>query len=436
LKFAVRIGWYLLISFQVQLSAQNTFRQKLDSTVMLIGDQQQLSIYTDQATLGEKPFEILDTLHWFQILDKGNWQSKDQIFERKIRFTVFDSGYYRIPVLYGSGIPDSNGYAGNPLYLQVNYPADSLSILRPIKDIEQTDNPNRLLYLIVLGSLLLLGMLFVLWQFFRADKMRPIYFQPALEKKAWEKSLDALYELKEKKLWQQNKVKEYYDELNHILRSYLANGLKLPALESTTSEILDSISDSGLELEQFGELKQCLAQSDYVKFANAIPDFSANEQWMEFAFAFIRNNKELSERILEEKRMHWTALMGQKAASQFEFPFDNVPDVFIHTYSSTNVEQLELIQNLLIKHRFELPADWLKLHYRESGIFNKWHHSLLKISENKFVQVLLLLFVLPFISVFLPFLILMGIWKKEAIFSRGVFALSKNNKLMLIKEIK
>ena len=146
----------------MQVSAQNTFRQKLDSTAMLIGDQQQLRLYTDQAALGDKPFEILDTLRWFQILDKGSWQAKDQHFERNILFTVFDSGYYRIPVLYGTGNPDLSGYAGNPLYLYVNNPSDSLAVLRPIKDIEQTENPNRLLYLIVLGSLLLLGMLFVL----------------------------------------------------------------------------------------------------------------------------------------------------------------------------------------------------------------------------------------------------------------------------------
>ena len=308
MKFSNWIGWCLLLCLQSYVQAQSVFQQKLDSTAMLIGDQQHLSLLTDQATLGDKAFEILDTLSWFQILDKGSWQQKDKVFERRILFTVFDSGYYRIPVLFGPGIPDSSGYAGNPLYLYVNNPSDSLAVLRPIKDIEQTDNPNRLLYLIVFGSLILIGMLFVLWHFFRADRMKPINFQLMPEKKAWEKSLDALYQLKEQKLWQQNKVKEYYDELNHILRNYLANGLKLPALESTSSEIIDSISTSGLVLDQKDELKKCFVQSDYVKFANAMPDFTANEHWMEFAFTFIRNSKELSERILEEKRIHWIAL--------------------------------------------------------------------------------------------------------------------------------
>jgi len=436
LKFSNWIGWCLLLCLHSYVQAQSVFQQKLDSTAMLIGDQQHLSLYTDQATLGDKAFEILDTLTWFQILDKGSWQKKDKVFERRILFTVFDSGYFRIPVLFGPGIPDSSGYAGNPLYLYVNNPSDSLAVLRPIKDIEQTDNPNRLLYLTVFGSLILIGMLFVLWQFFRADRMKPINFQLMPEKKAWEKSLDALYQLKEQKLWQQNKVKEYYDELNHILRNYLAIGLKLPALESTSSEIIDSISNSGLVLDQKDELKKCFIQSDYVKFANTIPDFNANEHWMEFAFTFIRNSKELSERILEEKRVHWIALMGEQEASQFEYPYENVPDALIQSYSSVRMGKLELIQNLLIKHQFEIPEDWLKLHFRESGIFNRWHHSLLNISNSRIIQILLLIFVLPFISLFLPFLILMGIWKKEAIFSRGIFALSPNNKLILIKEVK
>lgn len=436
MRFNKWIGWCLLLFLQLYVHAQNTFRQTLDSTGMLIGDQQHLNLFSDQAGLGDKPIEILDTLSWFQILDKGSWQAKDKHFERRILFTVFDSGYYRIPVLFGSGIPDSSGYAGNPLYLYVNNPSDSLAVLRPIKDIEQTANPNRLLYLIVFGSLILIGMLFVLWHFFKADRMKPINFQLIPEKKAWEKALDALYQLKEQKLWQQNKVKEYYDELNHILRTYLAYGLKLPALESTSSEIIDSISDSGLELDQMDGLKKCLVQSDYVKFANTIPDFASNEQWMEFALTFIRNSKEISERILEEKRIHWIALMGERAAAQFEYPYENVPDSLIQSYNSIRTGKLELIQNLLIKHSFDIPEDWLKLHLRESGIFNRWHHSLLNISNSKILQILLLIFVLPFISLFLPFLILMGIWKKEAIFSRGIFALSPHNKLIIIKEVK
>ncbi len=431
--------WIGIISLSVAVGithAQQTFQQKLDSTAMLIGDQQYLTLMSPQDQVGEKPFIILDTLHWFQVLDKGSWVFNKTVYERKILFTVFDSGYFRIPMLYGTGIPDSTGYPGNALYLYVNNPSDSLAILRPIKEIEETHNTRRLIYAIVLACLLILGMLFVIWQFFKADRTKPASMVIIPDKKIWEKSMEALYELEEKKLWQQNQTKAYYDELNYILRGFISHGLKLPALELTSKEIMESLEESGIELKDSELLKSCFTQSDFVKFANAVPSYQDNEQWMEFAKAFVRNNQELSEKILEEKRIHWMALLGAEQAEQFEFPLDTVPELFVQTYQPMSHSKLELIDNFIRRKTFYLPDNWVKLHQQESGLFNRWHHGLLNISTNKFLQVFLLLFALPFISIFLPFLILMGLWKKEAIFSRGLFGLSNQSKLVIIKELK
>ena len=165
------------------LKAQETFKQSLDSTMMIIGDQQYLTLQTTNQNPGDFLFEILDTMVWFQTIDKGSWNAKDLIQERKILFTVFDSGYFKIPALGIFQKMDSMQALGNPLFIDVQYPIDSVSALRPIKNIEETEEPYRFLYLAGIGILVLFGMLFVLWQFFKADQMKPEEFHIQVERK-------------------------------------------------------------------------------------------------------------------------------------------------------------------------------------------------------------------------------------------------------------
>ena len=44
-------------------------------------------------------------------------------------------------------------------------------------------------------------------------------------------------------LLQQNKIKIYYSELTDIVRTYIEKDIKIPALESTTNELIETIKD-------------------------------------------------------------------------------------------------------------------------------------------------------------------------------------------------
>ncbi|MGB4969578.1 MAG: hypothetical protein WBO31_08605, partial [Saprospiraceae bacterium] len=117
-------------------------------------------------------------------------------------------------------------------------------------------------------------------------------------------------------------------------------------------------------------------------------------------------------------------------------PMESVPLLWIQVYDNKRMQEFSLIQYLLIRKSFKLPESWVQMHLSETGLFYRWQHTILNISNHKFIQVLLFLFVLPFISIFLPFLFILSIWKKESLFSRGIFSISKNQKLVLNKEIK
>lgn len=103
-------------------------------------------------------------------------------------------------------------------------------------------------------------------------------------------ALNALDELKQKKLWQQDKVKRYYSELTEILRIYIEEKFKVNALEQTSDEILDALSEKRFydnELNQ--KLAEILKLSDLVKFAKHKPLPDENGNCIDLAYTFVKS---------------------------------------------------------------------------------------------------------------------------------------------------
>jgi len=93
----------------------------------------------------------------------------------------------------------------------------------------------------------------------------------------FEEAIQKFHELDEKLLWQNNQVKEYYSELTGIVRTYIERELSIPALESTTDELIDTLNDFNeinsiaTTKENIQKLRGLLRESDLVKFAKSKP---------------------------------------------------------------------------------------------------------------------------------------------------------------------
>ncbi|MDB5134613.1 MAG: hypothetical protein JWP37_1216 [Mucilaginibacter sp.] len=105
-------------------------------------------------------------------------------------------------------------------------------------------------------------------------------------------ALNKLYELRNKKLWQQNEIKPYYIELTDILREYLEMRYRIKTHEQTTGEIFEGLKNKDMPASGRNSLKQLLTLADLVKFAREKPSPAENEQIMEDAINFIRQTKE------------------------------------------------------------------------------------------------------------------------------------------------
>jgi hypothetical protein len=70
------------------------------------------------------------------------------------------------------------------------------------------------------------------------------------------------------------RVKEYYSELTDIARNYIEEAIEIPAMESTTSELIVALRAASLKKkmsvsqETIRKLRRVLKQADLVKFAN------------------------------------------------------------------------------------------------------------------------------------------------------------------------
>jgi hypothetical protein len=275
----------------------------LDSTEMLIGDRMtahfKMVLNDKDRVVSITPSEPFDSLANFEVLNKGEWKNGRVNYYRDIAFTVWDTGLYKIPQLTFT-VQFSNGevqtFQSNPVLLTVKNPKDwdKAMELEPIKDIQKeewTFTEDVLPILMIVGAVILLAV--VGWFLYKKLKNNPdkqaiqrLIIQPphivAVEK---------LAVLKNKNLWQNGETKEYYSELSYILREYLEKQFNIPALESTTDELMSILSKRQLSDNLLENMQDLLQTSDLVKFAKVTPPDNVHDKFWYYASEVVEVTK-------------------------------------------------------------------------------------------------------------------------------------------------
>ncbi len=83
----------------------------------------------------------------------------------------------------------------------------------------------------------------------------------------YDKAVDDLKRLREEKMWQSGKVKEYFSSLTDIAREYIEGQFGVNAVEMTTDDILEEIKPLRFSKETYDKLKDTMEVADLVKFA-------------------------------------------------------------------------------------------------------------------------------------------------------------------------
>ncbi len=296
------------------LNAQTKVSAQLSTSQMTIGDQNLLVIeaeLSENAEIQDIDLRPLDSLFsesdatstdtepgQLEIMEVGDWERFEHngytTASRKIRFTAWKPGAYPIPSLQIQFSQGGNSLIQNTseLLVLVSPPVDKVAsdslALAPIKPIiaEPKTFEDYLPYIII--GLIILAFAIVAYVFYRIINRKKQAAYITIQRPAHEVALEKLTKLKDAKLWQQGDIKAYQSELTYILREYLENRFSIPALESTTSEILTHLEGKVLPTGSQSKIREMLDIADMVKFAKAEPPAEMHERLMSDAEAFIQ----------------------------------------------------------------------------------------------------------------------------------------------------
>ncbi len=277
-----------ITAFAQQINTEPKAYATLDTNIMLIGDKGTLHLSVElnegERVIGFSLDMPLDTAH-FDIQNAGKWENRSRApkLERDIAFIAWDSGLYRInPVVFT--IQQASGEqrtAQTPsVLLTVNNPHGIDGMIAPIgiKDIEHEALTFEDVMPYIIGFILIGGIAFLAWYSYKKWKTRTV--APVIQKIIQPPHIVAerlLQELNAKQLWQLGKIKEFYSELSHILRGYLEGQFTMPALETTTDELIQILKTRQFDEKVIARIRHLLVTADLVKFAKSKPEVAVHD---------------------------------------------------------------------------------------------------------------------------------------------------------------
>jgi len=282
LKFYI---FLFLLSSSI-FAQQKQVETSIDTTKNKIGAEFKLTLKTVVSSKSKVVFPKLKNIGPLEVIQSYpiDTVKKNDTYQliKKYGLTQFDSGKYTIPSI--KILIDKKPFLTDSIRVEVaSVKVDTLQQkMYDIKDITAVDNGIGDWWKYVLGLIIILGIgAFVYW-FVKKRQQKKI--EEEVYKTPIEKATSLLNNLEQKELVQKGEIKEYYSELTDIARNYIEEAIHIPAMESTTSELIQAIRTAStkkkmtLTPETVENLERVLRQADLVKFAKSKPlDFEITD---------------------------------------------------------------------------------------------------------------------------------------------------------------
>lgn len=269
---------------------------KLDAVQILVGDQ--IKMFIEARNEGNATLQwayIPDTFNKLEVVERGKIDTTKQgnttVYKQRLLITGFDSGLFKVPAFAFSVMPKSGtAYVIQTDSFLVNVntvPVDTTKAFKGIKNIITVKKDWKEYLPWMIGAIILLAV--IIWLIVRLTKKKPalVVTPPVPQETLQQKTLRLLEELENKQLWQKGNIKVYYIELTDIIRSYIEQRFKTPAMELTTDELLSKCHEHKEMSKYYDELSQILHTADLAKFAKAQPLPYEHTQSIETARAFV-----------------------------------------------------------------------------------------------------------------------------------------------------
>jgi hypothetical protein len=319
-KVVTLIGVLLISLNTYQTEAQNiSVNAKLDSTLIFIGGQIDLTLevsqpsdvhiqfpaYTDTVV---KAVEVVDA----SPIDTLKLENNRLVLTQQYRITSFDSGLHYLPPIRFELAQDDykRHFETEGMALMVMNPFQDVDPEKGLQDIKApVDAPFSLAELlpylpwVALYAVIIIAIILGVYYYYNRKLPIGIVKREKVKEPPHVVALRHLEKIKADKLWQRDQVKKYYSEMTDTLRHYIEERYQLPAMESTTEEILRAIQQVDLpDAHTYDKLKDVLELADFVKFAKFKPLPDENDLSMINAVFFVNQTKYEELKTLEEEK--------------------------------------------------------------------------------------------------------------------------------------
>ncbi len=285
--------------------AQVTVDVQLDSMQLMVGEQTGVTLDVScgakqrvQFPIFQPGHELVKDVEIVKVLPLDttflNDGSRMQLSQKYI-ITAWDSSFYYLPPLEVA--VDGKKYESKSLALKVyTVDVDTIHADRFFGPKAEMDAPFAWDdWRLVVWSGILLVVLFlvaaVMFVSLRTGKpiIRIIRRKPKIP--AHQIALEEIEKIKKERIWAQEDSKEYYTQLTDTLRNYIQERYNFSAMEMTSSEIIERLTEENDE-EALNELRDLFRTADLVKFAKYSTLINENDANLMTALEYINQTKQ------------------------------------------------------------------------------------------------------------------------------------------------
>ena len=247
------------------------------------------------------------------------------IVKQQLTLMTFDTGEVQVPsvgLTYARSFDDPNRLMAytDPINLySTTITVDTTMAYKPIVEPLAAPIQMREVYPWLLGALLLVLIGLGIWLLLKRRKVRVdengnIVRGPVIP--PYDNAVTDLENLRQQKLWQSGKVKEYFSSLTDIAREYIEGQFGVNAVEMTTDDILEDIKPLRFSKETYDKLKETMEVADLVKFAKYSAANLESENAMNRMTEFVNESYEQYRQSLSSSASLQTNSMSSPASSQ------------------------------------------------------------------------------------------------------------------------
>ncbi|MCS6930424.1 MAG: hypothetical protein NZM43_13125 [Saprospiraceae bacterium] len=237
------------------------------------------------------PPQRVDLSAWLQVLSAddirplSSWRRIGEYWVQTMAIVLLDTGRIVLPPL-AVLLHVGNAVLTNSMEIRVvapDVPAD-LNAMAPIRDIRRQSRGGYA-YWLAIAAALTLATLWWVWRKYRQRSTRVLTALPEQPRPSpCDIAQQKLTVLAEQKPWMQpDRIEMYYTDLSWIVREFLEGQYGFLALEQTTAEIAQNLSQTGLPEHLRLDAQRLLERADWVKFAQGRPATEEHERWLQTA---------------------------------------------------------------------------------------------------------------------------------------------------------